>query len=130
MFRETVRSRVAQFALGASAALLVLTACNLEDIAGAVDAVTATSGQITIWTSDSSPSPIEVSVDGRVVGTLTAYRTSAPSCGVATHNGAITITRAAGTYTLSARETRASGVWPARSFTLEGGGCAIHVLNP
>lgn len=85
-------------------------------------------GQITVWTSDPSPSPIEVLVDGVVVGQLTAYRTEPPVCG--THSaGAVTVTRAPGRIQLSAREVAGSGHWESADVAVSRGRCSTIELG-
>lgn len=84
-------------------------------------------GQITVWTSDPSPSPIEVLVDGVVVGQLMAYRTEPPSPGM--HSaGAVTVTRMAGAYVLSAREIGGPGYWEVADVAVSSGrSCTIEL---
>jgi hypothetical protein len=86
-------------------------------------------GQITVWTSDPSPSPIEVLVDGVVVGQLTAYRKARPVCG-AHSAGAVSVTRAEGTYVLSAREIAGPGCWEPADVAVVRGRCCTIELGP
>jgi hypothetical protein len=130
MARNHAITRARALLSGCSAAAIAASACSVEELAGVMAAAAGNTGQLTIWTSDDTPSPIEVTIDGAAVGTLTAYRTSAPACGAATGAGAITITRPAGVYVLSARETRAPGQWPARPVTIPAGGCTSFALDP
>lgn len=121
-----------RLAFGLATSLMLLGACSADDVASLLAPVNAASAtaQITIWTSDSSPSPIEVSVDGSVVGTLTLYRTAPPPCGVATTGAAITVTLPIGSHIVSARETRDSGYWPPNTVSLAGGDCFTFALTP
>jgi hypothetical protein len=86
--------------------------------------------RITFWTSDPSPSPIAVSMNGAQVGVLTAYYVSAPACGTQTGSGTITVSAAPGTHTVSARETQANGTWGPSSVTLAAGQCRLYELTP
>jgi hypothetical protein len=79
-------------------------------------------GQITVWTSDPSPSPIEVLVDGVVVGQLTAYRTEPPGCGMQSA-GAVTVERRKGVYSLLAREIAGSACWCADEVNVSAEQC-------
>jgi hypothetical protein len=107
---------------------LALASCTVDD--PNEPPPPATTGQVTVWTSDQSPSPIEVSIDGNVVGILTAYRTSPPACGSETSTGRITVTLPAGAHVISAEETHDDGYWPAKTVQVTGGGCLTFALNP
>lgn len=85
-------------------------------------------GQITVWTSDPSPSPIEVLVDGVVVGQLTAYRTEPPECGTQSA-GAVTVTKAPGHIVLSAREVTGPGRWGSSGVEVSPGQCRTIELR-
>jgi hypothetical protein len=85
-------------------------------------------GRLTVWTSDASPLPIDVLVDGVMVGRLTAYRSSAPNCG-AQSAGAITVTRASGTYLVSARVVQGEGKWPEIEVEVAAGWCRTVELR-
>lgn len=89
-------------------------------------------GLITIWTSDPSPSPIQVFIDGTSVGVLMAYRYAAPGCGQPTNStaGVITVSVSAGSHTVSAAETRGNGYWSPMSVQVLSGGCYPIVLDP
>src|SRR5688572_17048298 len=100
---------------------VIVAACSPEAIAGLLAPVaegTSSTAQLTIWTSDPSPSPIEITVDGEIVGTLTAYRNAAPTCGAPSSSGVLTISRPGGAHVITARETRDSGYWPATTIQL------------
>jgi hypothetical protein len=88
--------------------------------------------QITIWTNDSSPSPIQVYVDGRAVGVLTVYRSAPPGCGEASSAsaGVITVSVTAGSHTVRAEETRGGGYWGPMTVQVSSGSCRILALNP
>lgn len=86
-------------------------------------------GQLTVWTSDPSPSPIEVIVDGVAVGLLTAYRKSAPVCG-SRSAGAVSVSRPPGRVVLSATETEGTGRWPPMAVELHAGRCQTIELRP
>jgi hypothetical protein len=123
------------------AALLLATAsaCSAaEDLAGLGQETNNSnnvnsgggSATLTLWTSDSSPSPIAISVDGTVVGTLTQYRTAAPTCGAPTSGGAISVKVSAGSHVVSARETADTGTWPAKTVSVSSGGCLTYEFTP
>ena len=78
-------------------------------------------GEITIYTTDSSPGAITVYIDGNRVGSLSAYYTGdGPDCGTSS-DGAITETVRAGMHTLEASSS--SGSWGPRSIELDACGC-------
>lgn len=117
--------------------IAAMAACSASDLTGVDEETTSNnsntgsgSATITLWTSDSSPSPIAVSVDGSVVGTLTQYRTSAPTCGATTSGGTISVRVSAGTHTVSARETTSTGTWAAKNVTVASGGCTTFEFTP
>jgi hypothetical protein len=85
--------------------------------------------QTTVWTSDDDRSAIDVLVDGTVVGRLTAYRSVAPTCGTESP-GAVTVTRPAGSYIVTAREVSNSGVWQPTTMTVSAGECRMLELLP
>jgi hypothetical protein len=91
---------------------------------------TVQTGRLMVWTSDQSPSPIAVVVDGQAVGTLTRYWTSAPACGEYTTGAAITLTLSAGSHVVAAYETQADGTWPASTVQVPAGGCLTYHLRP
>lgn len=107
-------------------AFLSLGAC--EQIASLTEPLNE-DATLTIWTSDASPSFISVSVDGKTVGTLTQYRTSSPTCGATTSGGTISVTVSPGSHIITARETTSSGTWPAKSVSVNGGGCLTFELQ-
>lgn len=114
--------------------LTILSACSAADrlTGNTTDQSTSTgtsSGTITFWTSDSSPNNISVSVDGNVVGTLSAYRQSAPTCGATSTNGTLTVKVSAGSHTLSAHEIGANGKWDPSSMSVTAGGCITFQFN-
>ena len=90
----------------------------------------AQSGRLMVWTSDPSPSPIAVVVNGQAVGTLTRYWTSAPACGEYATGAAITLTLSAGPHVVAAYETQADGSWPASTVQVPAGGCLTYHLRP
>lgn len=117
------------------ASLSVATGC--QDVVDALTEPTTSSSsgstgggnsqtQITFWTSDTSPSYIAVSVDGVQVGTLTAYRSSAPTCGASTTGGTLTVNVSPGQHTISARETSASGTWGPSQVNVSSGSCLTY----
>ena len=127
--------------LAAAAALtlvgsLLLSGCS--DRSGPTDPeesrTSAGSGltQITIWTDDSSPSPIQVYIDGRAVGVLTVYRDTPPACGAPSSAGAgvVTVLVTPGSHAVRAEETRGDGYWGPMTVQMSSGSCRIIALNP
>ena len=119
--RQPHRTLVAALA----AASMALAGC---DVADAISNATTSTATLTIWTSDSSPSPIAVSVDGNPVGVLTEYRFSSPTCGAGAAAGALSVNVTPGTHVIRAYETQANGTWGPSSVTLSGGGCMTYEL--
>lgn len=111
-------------AVAALALLAPLASCGSDSTGPSGGSAT-----ITFWTSDSSPSYIAVVLDGSNVGTLSAYRTSAPVCG-SSSSGAVSVTVSAGTHTYSAYETSSTGTWPAKSISLASGDCKTVEFLP
>jgi hypothetical protein len=120
----------------ALAAAFASASCTTSDASSPTDTdeplgpTEATTGLLTVWTSDSSPSPIEVTVDGVAIGTLTKYWSSAPACGSSQSGATLTITTSAGSHIVSAEETRGTKYWPATTVRVTGGGCLSFALNP
>lgn len=126
------------FATFVTASLTALAACSTDSITNALSdpgqtgsggATGSSSTMITFWTDDSSPSAIAVSLDGVNVGSLTAYRTSAPTCGATSSTGTLTVPVSAGSHSVSARETTANGVWNASTVTVSSGGCLTYAFR-
>ena len=123
------------------AALLLATAsaCSAADTINGISNgntnntptnTTSGSATLTLWTSDASPYSISAMVDGSVVGTLSAYRTSAPTCGAANSNGVITIKVSAGTHVVTGKEINSTGVWNAHSMTIAANDCKTFEYQP
>jgi hypothetical protein len=115
----------------AAVAFALVLPAGCSDLANAVNGPTTTSttGQITFWTSDSSPSYIDVALDGGSIGILSAYRVSAPTCGASSTAGTLTVTVAPGGHTMYARETSASGTWGPSTINVKAGGCVTFELT-
>lgn len=112
---------------------LAVGACDAaEEILSSVDVppAPARATQLTIWTSDPSPSPIAVVVNGQTHGTLTYYRTSAPPCGDRTAGASITVELNPGQHVLTAFETQGDGTWGPTTISLGTGQCLTHELTP
>lgn len=114
------------------AAAIAIGACDAaEDILSSIDAPPpARATQLTIWTSDPSPSPIAVVVNGQTLGTLTHYRTSAPPCGDRTAGASITVDLNPGQHAISAFETQGDGTWGPSTVSLATGQCRTYELMP
>ena len=131
----TTRHRLRLYAM-ALTAVLASASCTASDTSSPTEpderagSREPTTGVLTVWTSDSSPSPIEVSVDGVAIGTLTKYWSSAPACGSSQSGATLSITTSAGSHTVSAEETRGTKYWPATTVRVTGGGCLSFALNP
>ena len=117
------------FARGVLIALTLGLGVGCKDLGQALEPQ-STTATITLWTSDPAPSYIAVAVDGSNVGTLTAYRTGAPSCGAGNSAGTITVTVPPGDHVISAYETSGSGTWGPSSVTVDGGKCLTYELQP
>ena len=78
-------------------------------------------GEITVYTTDSSPGTITVYIDGNHAGSLSVYYTGdGPDCGTL-GDGAITETVRAGVYTVEASSS--SGTWGPTSVEVDACGC-------
>jgi hypothetical protein len=102
--------------------------CVVCRLGGGMTSTAELEGRITVWTSDSSPLPIDVLVDGVMVGRLTAYRSSAPDCG-AESAGAVSVSRPPGTYLVSARVVQGQGTWPPMAVAVSAGRCRTVELR-
>lgn len=126
-----MRTLMRRAALGALfSTLFALGAC--EELVAPItpENNTPATGTVTFWTSDPSPSPIAVRLNGNTVGTLTMYRTSAPACGAGAADGALSVSVAAGSHVVSAFETEDSGTWPPTNITVRGGECMTFHFRP
>jgi hypothetical protein len=140
MMPYRITRRRLQMALVGLVASLALTSCTTgEDTSNPVEPnqpdeprapAGSSTGLLTVWTSDPSPSPIEVSVDGVVIGTLTRYWTSAPTCGSSQDGAALTVSRGVGSHIVSGRETQGTKYWAASSIVVAAGGCSSFALRP
>ena len=123
----SVRLRKTALALAAAVAL----ASGCKDLSQLTDPTSGSStATITLWTSDSSPSYIAVAVDGSTVGTLTAYRYSAPACGAQTSGGTITVPVSPGQHVITAYETSSSGTWGPSTVNVDAGKCLTFEFTP
>lgn len=128
---RTSRCRALSLAAGFMVALTISACDAASDILGVTEPPPSSrTTQLTIWTSDPSPSSIGVVVDGRSLGTLTHYRSMAPSCGDRTPGATITVDLAAGEHVISAFEMTGSGEWGPSVVRLVGGTCLTYELMP
>jgi hypothetical protein len=131
---QTQHLRLPRLPLAVALVGLLLVGCEgggpTEPSSTAPPTTTAAPARITFWTSDSSPSPIAVTVNGQRVGTLTMWRTGAPACGAPTTGGTLTVDVPAGTHAVAGYETEGAGVWTARNVTLQAGGCLVFHFTP
>ena len=88
---------------------------------------TNNTGEITVYTTASSPGAITVYIDGNNVGSLSSYYTGdGPACGTSS-DGAITETVRAGMHTVEASSS--SGTWGPRSLEIDACGCSRWILQ-
>ena len=102
----------------------ICQAQELQKSASGGGSSTAT-GQVTFWTAQSSGwSSIDVSVGGTYVGSLSKSYASVPACGA---SGCVTITKAPGTYSFTAKSNEGT-TWSG-NVTVSANGCATNQLT-
>jgi len=86
-------------------------------------------GKMMFWSNFDGP-PIEVYVDGKYSGSITAFFTDTPACET---QGCVTVTTAPGTYVFHAEEQSGTGgsakTWDG-SITIRANGCGTKTLTP
>lgn len=90
------------FLRGLFVAVLLISffSCETDDPKEEEEMIPEIENQIVFWSDFQGP-PIEVSVSGNVVGSITAISTDAPGCG---SSGNVTLTLNPGNYSFSAQE--------------------------
>jgi hypothetical protein len=88
-------------------------------------------GTLTIFSTNSQPPYIDVSIDGSYVARLTQYYTSGgPACGASSSNATITRTVTAGTHTVSGTASHPEGNWnwSPNTIVVQQCGCSTYTL--